>query len=239
MTYISWSSDFVLYLEDYLMDKCCAGDIDSMWHKHWTETACICRPVTYISWSSEFALYLADYLMDICHNWNIWSISWSSDSDISWRHFDGGMLNEDIDSVWHLVWPTTIYVGQWSIFLGTVILPYIFNTVWWTCLIPWILVLIWAICISWLSDFESFTCFCLLWYVEIWYENICECSKVKNRPGVYSRHEAGASMYFGHISSLFVFYFCSWLWPSANFSLHICKFYSSANLVMWTEIQIC
>ena len=52
---------------------------------------------------------------------------------------------EDIDSVWHLFWPTTIYVGQWSIFLGTVILPYIFNTVWWTCLIPWILVLIWAI----------------------------------------------------------------------------------------------
>ena len=38
VTYISWSSDFVLYLEDYLMDKCCTGDTDSMWHKHWTET---------------------------------------------------------------------------------------------------------------------------------------------------------------------------------------------------------
>ena len=34
VTYISWSSDFVLYLEDYLMDECCTGDIDSVWHKH-------------------------------------------------------------------------------------------------------------------------------------------------------------------------------------------------------------
>ena len=30
---------------------------------------------------------------------------------------------------------------------------------------------------------------------------MCECSKVRNRPVVYSMHEAGASVYFGHISS--------------------------------------
>ena len=36
---------------------------------------------------------------------------------------------EDIDSVWHQVWPTNMYVGQWPIFCGTVILPYNFNTV--------------------------------------------------------------------------------------------------------------
>ena len=41
--------------------------------------------------------------------------------------------------------------------------------------------------------------------VEVWYENIYECSKVKNRPFVFSRHEAGAYMYFGHISSLIFF----------------------------------
>ena len=31
VTYILWSSDFVLYmcLEDYLKDECCTGDIDS------------------------------------------------------------------------------------------------------------------------------------------------------------------------------------------------------------------
>ena len=33
LTYISWSSDFVLYLEDYFMDKCNNWDISSMWCK--------------------------------------------------------------------------------------------------------------------------------------------------------------------------------------------------------------
>ena len=32
-TYISWSSDFALYLKDYLIDKCHQWDIDSMWCK--------------------------------------------------------------------------------------------------------------------------------------------------------------------------------------------------------------
>ena len=39
-------------------------------------------------------------------------------------------------------------------------------------------------------------------------ENIFECSKVRNRPVVYSRREAGASMYFGHISRCVFFCFC-------------------------------
>ena len=33
------------------------------------------------------------------------------------------------------------------------------------------------------------------------YINICEFSQVRNRPVVYSRYEAGASVHFGHISS--------------------------------------
>ena len=33
VTCISWSSDFVLYLEDYLMDKCHNWNIGSMWCK--------------------------------------------------------------------------------------------------------------------------------------------------------------------------------------------------------------
>ena len=44
-----------------------------------------------------------------------------------------------------------------------------------------------------------------MWCVEVWYENICECSKIRNRPVVYSRHEFGASMYFEHISSFLDF----------------------------------
>ena len=35
----------------------------------------------------------------------------------------------DIDSVWHKHWTETIYVGQWPIFHGPVILPYILKTI--------------------------------------------------------------------------------------------------------------
>ena len=62
-------------------------------------------------------------------------------------------------------------------------------------------------CFSWLSDFESFT------YSGVLNENICECSKVRNRPVVYSRHEARASVYFGHISSF--------IYPTLQ--LRVCK----------------
>ena len=35
MTYISWSSDFALYLEDYLMDEGHTWYNVSVWHKGW------------------------------------------------------------------------------------------------------------------------------------------------------------------------------------------------------------
>ena len=56
VTYISWSSDFVLYIEDFLIDDCCMGDID------------MCRSVTYISWCSDSTLYLEYYLMNTPHS---------------------------------------------------------------------------------------------------------------------------------------------------------------------------
>ena len=45
----------------------------------------------------------------------------------------------DIDSVWHKHWTETIYVGQWPIFHGPVILPNILKTIWWTNVIIGIL----------------------------------------------------------------------------------------------------
>ena len=75
----------------------------------------ICRPVTYISWSIDFALYmyLEDYLMDKCHNVIVGILDpcdakinhikcmWVTDLHfvvqwfwlLSWRRFDGGMLD--------------------------------------------------------------------------------------------------------------------------------------------------
>ena len=87
----------------------------------------VCRSVTYISWSSDFVLYVEDVLMEEC-------------------------CTEDI--VWYE--PLT--------------------------------------CISWII-------YLFLPIMVCWYENICVFSKVRNRPVVYTRHEAGASVYFGHICS--------------------------------------
>ena len=55
VTYISWSSDFALYLEDYLMDKCHNWNTGSMWSKDLPDKM-YKGSVTYISWSSNFVL---------------------------------------------------------------------------------------------------------------------------------------------------------------------------------------
>ena len=47
VTYISWSSDFTLYLEDYLMDKCHNWDIGSMWCKDLPHKKCVSQWPTF------------------------------------------------------------------------------------------------------------------------------------------------------------------------------------------------
>ena len=70
--------------------------------------------VTYISWFSDFALYLEYYLLDKCHTW-------------------------DISSLWPDYWRQNISLLVWPIFHGSVILPYILNTICWINVIPGIL----------------------------------------------------------------------------------------------------
>ena len=60
----------------------------------------ICRSVTYILWSSDFASYLEDCSMEKRCTW-------------------------DNGSLWLKDQPCKIYVGQWPIFHGPLILPYI------------------------------------------------------------------------------------------------------------------
>ena len=55
---------------------------------------------------------------------------------ISWRLLDGLMLYW---RYWFNVTQTSNWVGQWSIFHGPVILPYIWKTIWWTNVIIGIL----------------------------------------------------------------------------------------------------
>ena len=71
--------------------------------------------MTYISWFSDFALYLEYYLLDKCHTW-------------------------DISSLWPNYWRQNISLLVWPIFHGSVILPYILNTICWINVTPGILV---------------------------------------------------------------------------------------------------
>ena len=71
--------------------------------------------MTYISWFSDFALYLEYYLLDKCHTW-------------------------DISSLWPDYWCQNISLLVWPIFHGSVILPYILNTICWINVPPGILV---------------------------------------------------------------------------------------------------
>ena len=64
---------------------------------------------------SDFALYLEYYLLDKCHTW-------------------------DISSLWPDYWRQNISLLVWPIFHGSVILPYILNTICWINVTPGILV---------------------------------------------------------------------------------------------------
>ena len=142
MTYtcISWSSDFALYLEDYLMDKCHNCDIGSMWCKDLLSLN-VCGSVTYISWSSEFVISwrLFDELMFSVTqtlNWNYISrsvtyISWYSDFILYLEGYLMDKRNWNIGSMWRKYLPHTTCVGQWPTFHCPVILSYILKTFWW------------------------------------------------------------------------------------------------------------
>ena len=95
--------------------------------------------MTCISWFSDFALYLEYYLLDKCHTW-------------------------DITSMWPNEWPLTISRSLWPIFHGSVILPYILNTI---CLInvtPGILVPCDPI-----IDVKIYLCWCDLYFMVQWF----------------------------------------------------------------------
>ena len=113
MTYISWFSDFALYLEYYLLDKCHTWDISSMWPNEWPLT--ISRSLWPIFHGSVILPYILNtYLLDKCHTW-------------------------DISSLWPDYWRQNVSLLVWPIFHGSVILPYILNTICWINVTPGIL----------------------------------------------------------------------------------------------------
>ena len=158
MTYISWSSEFALCLKNYLMDCFISWRLFDLWTSYFgimgqydqtfdlkinichcdlyfmVQWFCLMSKKLFDGWVSHFQimrqgdpnfdlkinvgqhdllfhglmilLNILDYLMDEGHSW----------------------YNR---SVWHKDWPHQVYVGQWPLFYGPVILHHILKTIWW------------------------------------------------------------------------------------------------------------
>ena len=155
VTYISWFSDFALYLEYYLLDKCHTWDITSMWPNEWPLT--ISRSL----WPIFHGSVILSYIL----NTNCWInvhlgyyflvtrlltskyisvgviyILWFSDFALYLEYY---LLDKchtwDISSLWPDYWRQNISLLVWPIFHGSVILPDILNTICWINVTPGIL----------------------------------------------------------------------------------------------------
>ena len=156
VTYISWFSDFALYLEYYLLDKCRTWDITSMWPNEWPLT--ISRSLWPIFHGSVIFPYIlnticwinvtpgilvpCDPIIDVkiylCWCDLYFMVQWFC--LISWILSDK-CHTWDISSMWPNEWPLTISRSLWPIFHASVILPFIFITISWRIVIPGLLYL--------------------------------------------------------------------------------------------------
>ena len=143
MTYISWSIDFALYLEDCLMYE--LRNYESVWPDVWPKNKC--RSL----WSifHDFTLYFEDYLM--CEQYTLGLLvsmtrHWPKNKCRSlWPIFHAPVILRyilktiwymntillDYESVWPEVWPQNICSTLWPIFHGPVILPNILKIIQW------------------------------------------------------------------------------------------------------------
>ena len=157
VTYISWFSDFALYLEYYLLDKCHTWDITSMWPNEWPLTISrslwpifhgsvilpyILNTICWINVTPGILVPRAQLLMSKYISVGVTYISWFSDFALYLEYY---LLDKchtwDISSMWPNEWPLTISRSLWPIFHASVILPFIFITISWRIVIPLLLYL--------------------------------------------------------------------------------------------------
>ena len=104
VTYILWSSDFALYLEDYLMYENHYWDYDSLWPDVWQQNKC--RSLLPIFHGPVILRYILR---------TIWCMN---------------IILQDYGSLWPAIWPQTECRVLWHRFHGPVILPYVSKTIW-------------------------------------------------------------------------------------------------------------
>ena len=124
MTYISWFSDFALYLE-YLLDKCHTWDISSMWPNEWPLTisrslwpifhASVILPFIFITISWRIVipglLYLCDKMIYIQIHLGQWYCNFYTQP-----HDSGGVL------WYHIVGPCVCQSACQSVVCSSVVL---------------------------------------------------------------------------------------------------------------------
>ena len=155
MTYISWSSGFALYLEDYLTNKCHNWNIGSMWckdlpHKMLRGQAPTFHGPMFLSnilkttwWCVVLKILIqCEQILNrnyICRL--VVYISFSSDFAL---YLEDYLMNKchnwNIGSMWCKDLPHKMYVGQWPTFHGPVFLSYILKTTWWNNVVLKILI---------------------------------------------------------------------------------------------------
>ena len=106
-----WSSEFVLYLEDYLMCEHPYLGYESVWPNVWPHSKC--KSLLPIFHSPVILPYILKTI------WCMYIRLW------------------DYESVWPEVWPQNKCRSLWPIFHGQVILPYILKTIWCMNIIIW------------------------------------------------------------------------------------------------------
>ena len=121
LTYGSWSeghhdlyfrsSDFALYLEDFLIYEHHTSDYESVWHNIWPQNKC--RSL----WPIFHGPAILPYILK-----TVWCMN---------------IILHDYESVWPDIWPQNKCRSLWPIFHGPVILPYILKTIWYMNTILW------------------------------------------------------------------------------------------------------
>ena len=99
MTYVSWASDFALYLEDFWYMNTILWDYESVWPNVWPKNKVGHWPIFH-------GPVILPYILKT--TWYMNTILW------------------DYESVWPDVWPKNKCRSLWPIFHCLLILPYIF-----------------------------------------------------------------------------------------------------------------
>ena len=150
VTYISWSSDFVLSLEDYLMDKCHNWNIGSMWCKDLPHKMYVGQRPTFHGLVILSFILRNIWWMNVELEILIWcdinierklykcrpvtNISWSCDFAL-YMYLEDYLMNKccnwNTGSMWCKDLPHKMYVCQWPTFHGPVVFSYILKTIRW------------------------------------------------------------------------------------------------------------